>query len=79
MSYLFGYSKKVVIPMSSVTAVRKKTHLRFPNSIEARVCVWWVLAKQVQGSLVCAMALIEDKRSPLFGLTMVVDYAYIMR
>ncbi|KAG1674300.1 hypothetical protein FOA52_013489 [Chlamydomonas sp. UWO 241] len=31
---LFGYVRKVVLPFSSIVAVRKKRHFRFPNSIE---------------------------------------------
>mmetsp|Transcript_32890 Transcript_32890/g.72629 ORF Transcript_32890/g.72629 Transcript_32890/m.72629 type:complete len:758 (-) Transcript_32890:1138-3411(-) len=33
-SNVFGYVKKKVISFSTVVAVRKKTHFRFPNSIE---------------------------------------------
>jgi len=33
-SSVFGFVKKKVLPFQDVVAVRKKTHLRFPNSIE---------------------------------------------
>lgn len=31
---VFGYVRKVVIPFKNIAAVQKKSHFRFPNSIE---------------------------------------------